>query len=782
LPDRQVTISVSLLGLQDASVAAQNFGSDLKNVGAAAATATAQAAPLGPAIDAAATGLTKTAATAKEAAPALNAVETAAKTLQTALDKLAATDGPRGMIKNAALAQVALADYQRQATAAGVSTADMGRISDSAGVQISGAADKVGIFKKAQMDLAAQGALTGSQLDALRNSGGTLSGMFTSMERTGSGLTKSIGQLGVGLGIGSIAFMGAEAAGRALIKMLSDAEEKELRLIDTEIKGKNAAELHAAAMRALGEGFIENSTSVQGLITNYQNLELAQGHAGEAAVKTALGLKAEQMDLMDYNLQMAIGVSRSAALEGQFTNQARAEADVAKKTTDLTNASLAFDVSNISSLKTQGQLHDAMWREAQAADALTEAEARATAERYKSNEMMHLEEGALRAMVVAAREMGEAIPEGARAAIDALDHLKTKNEDLLRTEAELVKKMGELPAAMQNSITAEHDMATAEQKVADAHDRLVPSIDKILASLRAETEAAKTSGDAVGKTAIAEDKAATALAAYAIANHLSLAQVMEMVTAQGGLVNALNTTEAELAKQILELGAHGGATDIAAERTKNLTQELKDQADALRISTLEWDKNTAAVKARNGEVYNSTTANWANAASMQKAANDAADLRTSLEAATEAQTGSATSTANGIQVAGKATIVTLALAAATAEQTAALVEALKAQNLYTDSLQHTLSIATGWSDYLANLKSAVDNGTTSILQYKLALANFLTMLETQFPTATGKAKAALEEMIGVVQRLMDTAVGPTFPVDNSYGGALNKQFNGPGKP
>lgn len=303
MPDRQVTISVSLLGLQDASVAAQNFGGDLRNVGDAAATATAQAAPLGPAIDAAAAGLTKTSATAKEAAPALNAVETAAKTLQTALDKLAASDGPRGMIKNAALAQVALADYQRQATAAGVSTADMGRISDSAGAQISGAADKVGIFKKAQMDLAAQGALTGSQLDALRNSGGTLSGMFTSMERTGTGLTKSIGQLGVGLGIGSIAFMGAEAAGRALIKMLSDAEEKSLRLIDTEIKGKNAAELHAAAMRALNAGLIENSDTTEGLVKNYNLYILASGRGSQAAKQAAADFAGVGNAIKDYRLE-----------------------------------------------------------------------------------------------------------------------------------------------------------------------------------------------------------------------------------------------------------------------------------------------------------------------------------------------------------------------------------------------------------------------------------------------------------------------------------------------
>lgn len=431
MPSREIVVKVSLEGLVDASTSARNFSGDVKGVGDAAAAATAQAAPLGPAIDAAAVGLTKTSATAKEAAPALNAVETAAKTLQTALDKLAATDGPRGMIKNAALAQVALANYQTQATAAGVSTADMGRISDAAGAQISGAADKVGIFKKAQMDLTAQGALTGSQLDALRNSGGTLSGMLTSMERTGTGLTKSIGQLGVGLGIGSIAFMGAEAAGRALIKMLSDAEEKELRLIDTEIKGKNAAELHAAAMRALNAGLIDNSDSVAGLISNYNLYILASGRGSQAAKQAAADFAGVGNAIKNYALETQKAETISALLEGAF--------------------------------KRSG------------AEGLT---------------MARNMESTIRQIEASYRALGDAVPIGIRKAIDALDGLTAANKRGLDAFNAYANKMAEFPKTVKDIGDQITSLEKAYEKEAAAAQKSTNTIeaarDEQIAGLREE--------------------------------------------------------------------------------------------------------------------------------------------------------------------------------------------------------------------------------------------------------------------------------------------------------
>jgi hypothetical protein len=150
-----------------------------------------------------------------------------------------------------------------------------------------------------------------------------------------------------------------------------------------------------------------------------------------------------------------------------------------------------------------------------------------------------------------------------------------------------------------------------------------------------------------------------------------------------------------------------------------------------------------------------------------------------------AQQGSTATTQDGIAAYGtSAKIISLVLAPATKAATDGLIEMMKAQNLYTASLQNTLSIATGWSDYLANLVDAYQSGSTSILAYKQALESFLLTLETQFPTATGKAKAALQEMIATVQRLINTAgAGPAPSTDFSAGGALNKQFNTPpGKP
>lgn len=192
------------------------------------------------------------------------------------------------------------------------------------------------------------------------------------------------------------------------------------------------------------------------------------------------------------------------------------------------------------------------------------------------------------------------------------------------------------------------------------------------------------------------------------------------------------------------------AAKAAETALKAQAQAERDLAAAVRAANAAFDAQAASVKTRNDGI-------------------DAATQKTKDLAAAQRE---------GIVVEGQATVVTLTQAVATQEATAALIAMLEAQGRYTESLKHTLSIATGWSDYLANIKESYDQGVTSILTYKLALADFLHTLQTQFPTATGTAKAALQEMIGVVGQLIATAGGPQ-DTDWSAGGALNRQFNKP---
>jgi hypothetical protein len=142
--------------------------------------------------------------------------------------------------------------------------------------------------------------------------------------------------------------------------------------------------------------------------------------------------------------------------------------------------------------------------------------------------------------------------------------------------------------------------------------------------------------------------------------------------------------------------------------------------------------------------------------------------------------GNSADTQDGIAVYGQATSAALTLTAATAAQTKALTDLLTTQKLYTASLQNALTIVPEWNDYLANLVDAYKSGAAGILQYKTALEDFLHVLETQFATATGKAKDALQSMIATVQTLINTAgAGGQGAPDTSYGGALNKAFNKP---
>ena len=142
--------------------------------------------------------------------------------------------------------------------------------------------------------------------------------------------------------------------------------------------------------------------------------------------------------------------------------------------------------------------------------------------------------------------------------------------------------------------------------------------------------------------------------------------------------------------------------------------------------------------------------------------------------------GNSADTQDGIAVWGQATSAALTLAKATAEQTKELTDLLTTQKLYTAELQNALAVVPEWSDYLANLVDSYKSGAAGILQYKTALEDFLHTLETQFATATGKAKDALNTMIATVGQLIATAgAGGQGAPDTSYGGALNKAFNKP---
>lgn len=133
----------------------------------------------------------------------------------------------------------------------------------------------------------------------------------------------------------------------------------------------------------------------------------------------------------------------------------------------------------------------------------------------------------------------------------------------------------------------------------------------------------------------------------------------------------------------------------------------------------------------------------------------------------------------GIAFQGQATIIQIQAIEATQEQTDALIELFKAQNSYNDALAHALTAVDQWNNYLAILVDSYQSGTTSLLAYKEALTMFLTQLQQNFGTATGKAKEGLESVIDAVRRLIETAGQGGLSTDQTMGGSLDREMNKP---
>ncbi|GEM_PF-3441237 len=304
MPTREIVIKVALEGLTDASTQADSFSGSLKGVGDAAAAATTQAAPLGDAVTTIGTA-SKTTQTSTDAffdslkaaatratppvqavVPPLTAIEIASNTATAAIEKLGNVTGIRGLSMAIAQSQIDMEAFKKAADAAAASGQTVGpQISvalKTMQTDIDAATVKLGTLRKAQADVGAAAAVAGSQLDSLRTRAGSLTSMFDSMEKTGTGLTKTVGQIGLGVGIASMAFVGAEAAGNALGKSLLYLEEQYSALRDRQMKAADSSNLMQNALNAVAQGHIKLGNNIQETIRNYEIYIASSGKAGIA--------------------------------------------------------------------------------------------------------------------------------------------------------------------------------------------------------------------------------------------------------------------------------------------------------------------------------------------------------------------------------------------------------------------------------------------------------------------------------------------------------------------
>lgn len=606
MPDRQITIKVSLDGLTDASTAAKGFTSDVQGIGTAATEATSAAAPLGAVVDKAATSLKTASGAAGELTGVLkDKLGPAGEAAQAAFEKLGNVQGLRGLSISIVQAQNAMDAFKKSVADAEASGTKMppavGNALKAMQGEITGATQKLGDLRKSQQDLAATSALAGSQLDKLRQSGTSLTGMFESMERTGSGVTKAIGQLGMGLGIAAIAFVGAEIAGKKLGEAIDWVAAKNEKLSDTHNKTRASTELHAVAMRTLDAGLIKNSDTVAGLIKNYELYIMSHGRASIAAKKHAddvLGLNDALLTEAGIVAQSEESAARLAGIEEEA---ARATANVTKAEENLATVRATMPAKI-------GRVMDAEI-------ALMLAKDTAGKKQAEYNLAVEKAAPAINAEVAAYRALGDAMPPALRKASDALDALKKAHDDATEAMKKAIAAAKELPPAMQKSIENAKLLADEQKKNVDgwyslaaANEKYYGSLDRIIEREKAMAEALKKSnaefanGEAVIKARNAAIDAATAsvtthtdsmerLGAGTVAASGTMATMTTKLSLlEGTFFSVAAATDAQntaLENLLKTQNAYGAAVEKTLDVAKGWKDYLAGLADAYRTGAMD---------------------------------------------------------------------------------------------------------------------------------------------------------------------------------------------------
>lgn len=107
-------------------------------------------------------------------------------------------------------------------------------------------------------------------------------------------------------------------------------------------------------------------------------------------------------------------------------------------------------------------------------------------------------------------------------------------------------------------------------------------------------------------------------------------------------------------------------------------------------------------------------------------------------------------------------------AQATREATQALLDFAVASKAVREEQAEAMTVTKGWTDYILTLKDGYESGITSLYNYVTALGSFKTQLQQMFAGAHGDAKDALEGIIALIDKLVQTA-----------GAGTNGQFGTP---
>src|ERR1017187_8179404 len=285
---------------------------------------------------------------------------------------------------------------------------------------------------------------------------------------------------------------------------------------------------------------------------------------------------------------------------------------------------------------------------------------------------------------------------------------------------------------------------------------------------------------ALGETADIADKVVPRLTDLAIAHGLLKGVVIDNTTVQKQVAGAFVGTSDGAKVAATNVGL---LTDAVTKDSAAVTANAKEQGvlQAALDKTSSSAKQAAAQHTSVGDAMNSSASSaGAYGGRVDDLARGFGNLTMNQQLNIDAQNGVASSIADGTAVAGSATIANLTLAKATDAETASLKALLETYNGYSAAAANALTVASGWNDYLSELKASFDSGALSVIAYKQALEDFQTQLSQEFPGAVGKAKDALTAMMGVLNQLIATAGagGAGQGIDQRVSGQLNKAFNG----
>jgi hypothetical protein len=763
---------------------------------------------------------------AKPAAAALTEVEAAEVKLEAALKRLENANGPRALTKASRDATLAMMEYRDTATGAGVATDVMGAKVDGAKTQLVGAAGKVTLMKEEMAAMTSRGQFAAEGFESLGNKLGSVDGVLQLVKKNFGETGKSLAEFGMGAMAVAAGLMLADKAAQGVVTGAKAVGDAYVDMVRRQTDSINASVLAVNAQKAMAAGLKDVNGNLITTVGQYASYIAETQHGAQVTdqfaksanfkVPESLNDLAKQAQNYGTLASNAYEDAKKAALaSGASMVEANKAGEVAVTRLALANKSSLDSIA--AGYRETGTSVDVSIQAG-----LTAIEKWDKAEKVRQATVADSKKG-LDSLIDTMSKSWEA-DQKAAAAVEKWLAESTKRKLSDKDVQDGLEKIAAASGKTVDGLLAIVTGATAEKNAIDASrksgDDFAGGLDKIRLAAKTLVER--------------QDEAKTSITALVAASQAGKISSEGFAIGLGQIEKATGLTSTEILALVKTLRDEKDAKDKAAKATADgtvsageFTRAIQTEKEALAAATAsgaesakafnEWKKSVdfarqsagdtatgveelkakmaaAAAVAGNSADYEK----WTRAVlDMRKAAEDAMGTVEQLggvlqKTATAAQTAtgnlnglaSAAGQCNdalgqGIGVQGQATVMMLQVTKATAEETQAFKDQLAAIGALTDATSKMLDVATGWKDYVITLTENYKSGTSSLLVYIQSLNDFAMQLRTMYAGATGDAKAALQEMIDMIGKLVATAGSTPQNTDTSPTGVLNNLFNKP---